>query len=261
MIAPPIRTLVVEDEPLARQALHTVIAAMPDLEWIGEAHDGVQAAEMIERLRPELVFLDVELPGMSGIDVLSAAKLPMVVIFTTAHDDHALTAFELGAIDYLLKPFGRARVARAVERAIPQLEALRTRRGEGAVVDSLVARMTYAREDAVPVSEIFVRDRGSVVPVAIADVTHFEADGDYVAVHARGRRHLVYVNLGDLAERLDRARFMRVHRSHIVSLACVATLSPIDANRVTVHLRDGSHINASRTGTRALRQWMRARGG
>lgn len=257
-----VRAFVVEDEPLARNTLHSLIAERPELCWIGDAPDGDTAVARMAAEDVELVFLDVNLPGMSGIEMLSRIHAPPIVVFTTAHQEFAVTAFELGAIDYLLKPFGRDRFARAVERALPMVEAARARRaGAGARTDvhdaSFEERMRVVSNSGRLLTEIFVRDRGSIIAVRLADVAHFEADGDYVAVHAGGRRLLVYINLGDLAERLDPGIFMRVHRSHIINLSFLRSVAPIDSNRVTVLLRTGARIAASRSGTRTLRQWMR----
>ena len=138
----PIRTFVVEDEPLARSALRALIEARTELHWIGEAPDGDTALVRMAPEGAELVFLDINLPGMSGIEMLSRMASPPVVVFTTAHEEYAITAFELGAIDYLLKPFGRGRFARAVERALPLVEAARARRGRGAAdILQVVAKM------------------------------------------------------------------------------------------------------------------------
>jgi two-component system LytT family response regulator len=259
VIAPPVRTLVVDDEPLARRALRALIDETDWLEWIGEAEDGPTAARLIGVERPELVFMDVELPGLSGIEVLSAANsTTMVVIFTTAYEEYALTAFELGAIDYLVKPFGRQRLERAIARAVPQLEAVRAGGGRSLAADSTFEdRVRLARGGRLPLTELFVRDRGSVIRVPLADVTRFEADDDYVAVYASGRRYLVHVTLSDLADRLDPGAFVRIHRSHIVQLSHVQSMAPVDPNRVAVRLADGSRVVASRTGTRALRGRVR----
>jgi two-component system LytT family response regulator len=259
-MSPPVRVAVIDDEALARRALRRHIAHVEWLEWVGEAEDGPDALRVIEAMRPELLFLDVELPGLSGLDVLSRTDVPMVVVFTTAYDDYALAAFELGAIDYLKKPFGRTRLERAVERAVPQLHALRARGTSLAThhdAASLDSRMRAGRQNGQPLAEIYVRDRGSVVPIHVRDIVRLEADGDYVAIHANGRRYLVYMNIGDVAERLESVRFVRIHRSHVVNLAHLVSVSAADADRAAVHMRDGADLTASRSGTRALRQAMR----
>jgi two-component system LytT family response regulator len=252
---PPVTTLIVDDEPLARRTLRSLVSRRKWLALAGEACNGDEALTAIETLRPELVFLDIRMPGRSGIDVLRSAKHEPIVVLTTAFDEYALVAYELGAIDYLVKPFSDARFDRALERALPRIEAVRLR-SKDSPDSSLIARIERAHAQPDSIDTIFVRERGSVVPVAVADVTRFEADGDFVAVHARGQRHLVYLNLGDLAARLDPARFVRVHRSHIVRLAAIAAVSAADPNRAELRMSDGARIVASRAGTRALRARM-----
>jgi two-component system LytT family response regulator len=253
------RALVVDDEPVARKALRDLMGEVPWIACIGEAVDGEAAVSAIVEQRPDLVFLDVQMPGASGVQVLerTGGLVPdLAVIFTTAHDDYAMTAFELGAIDYLRKPFGRERFLRAVERARPHLEASRARRSTDGG-SALTERLAFAQRPPHPLTRLFVRDRGAVVPIRTDHIVRCEADGDYVAVHADGRRHLVYVNLGDLAAQLDPERFVRVHRSHVVNLDHVASLAPHDANRLEVRLKDGSRVMASRAGTQALRARIR----
>ena len=249
-----VRALVVDDESVARTAIRALLQDAPWIECIGEARDGVDAIALIRSERPELLFLDVQMPGATGIEVLEQAGTDLAVIFTTAHDDYAMTAFELGAIDYLRKPFGRERFLKAVERARPQIEARRSAVSAGS---PLSERLAFANAPSRPLTRIFVRDRGAVIPLSTADVVRCEADGDYVAVHAGGRRHLVYVNLSDLAAQLDPERFVRVHRSHLVCLDYVAQLVPFDANRLEVRLTDGSRVVASRAGTQTLRARMK----
>lgn len=252
MSAEPMRALVVDDEPLARQAIQQLLADVEWLTWVGEASDGVAAINAIQTLKPELVFLDIQMPGTNGIEVLERANSDVAVIFTTAFDEYAMTAFELGAIDYLRKPFGRERFMRALDRARPFLEARRAARNPEHNVP-LAERLEFAQQESRALSRIFVRDRANIIPVQTNDVLRFEADGDYVAVITTDRRHLVYINLADLSTRLDSERFVRIHRSHIVNLDRVAAMVAHDANRLEVRMVDGTRIVASRNGTQLLR--------
>lgn len=261
-MSPAASTIIVEDEPLARRALRTLIADTAWLDLLGEADNGEQGLELIRVARPELIFLDIQLPGMHGVDVLAQAGRDTVVILTTAFDEHALVAFELGAIDYIRKPFGRERFDRALMRAAPQITALRARARRSTGSDAeipLEARLAQVREHSRPLDVIYARDRGSIVPIPIVEVHRLEADGDFVAVFWRERRYLVCVTLRELSSRLDPTRFVRVHRSHVVNLSAVAEMASIDANRVEVRMRDGSKVVASRTGTRLLRERARWR--
>jgi two-component system LytT family response regulator len=242
------RAIVVEDEPIARAQLRDLLGEVDWIEWVGEASDGVRAVAAIDELKPDLVFLDIEMPEMNGLDVLRTIQHDPAVVFTTAYDRFAVAAFELEAIDYLLKPFGRDRLYAALERV------RRAVRGEG---DEPVSRRAGEALDQIagtgPLSRIFVRDRGRILPIAIGEIERLEADDDYVAVHTKGRRYLVYLGMNEFESRLDPQRFVRVHRSHIVNLDHVAEMEPFDATRLQIRMKDGTKIVASRTRSRDLR--------
>ena len=240
-----LRALIVEDEPLARQQLGALIEEVPWLQCIGEAANGKVAVQMIDELEPDLVFLDIRMPELSGLEVLERITHEPGIIFTTAFDEHAVSAFELGALDYLLKPFGRERFGAALERARRALEV--------STDDPVRDRVAAALKSDEPVQRVFVRDRGRIVPIPVAEIERLEAEDDYVALFARARRFLVQVALGDLERRLDPARFLRVHRSHIVNLDHVSALVPYDATRLQIEMRDGTKLMASRTRSRELR--------
>jgi two-component system, LytTR family, response regulator len=241
-----IRTLIAEDEPLALRKLRDLIGDEPDLELIGEARDGEKAAELIDALKPDLVFLDVRMPGVSGIDTLERITHKPAVVFTTAYDQFALAAFELAAVDYLLKPFGQDRFREALGRA--------RRMVASAPVSTALERAgeTLSRK---PLSRLFVRDRNAIRPLPLSAVQHLEARDDYVAVHAQGGHvYLVSLSLQKLEERLDPDQFVRVHRSHIVNLDCIVGIHAHDASRMIVELADGTRIIASKSGSQRLRQ-------
>lgn len=254
-----VRTLIVEDEPLARRALRAIVDSIDSLECVAEAADAEQAASMIRSLDPELIFLDVHLPGGSGIAVVQQAATDAVVILTTAFDTYALAAYELGAIDYVTKPFGADRVLRAVHRAGAQVRAHREQRTVEAQVapSRLDIGTRMAAIASTPIDTIYVRDRGVIIPVRVTEIIRCEADGDYVAVYAGGRRYLVYITLSDLNAQLDSATFLRVHRSHIVNLSAISSIHAADRERLELRLRDGSRVIASRAGSRALRTRLR----
>jgi two-component system LytT family response regulator len=242
---PSITALIVEDEPLARRRLRELMEEAPWLHCLGEVENGDAAIAAIDELQPDLVFLDVQLPGISGIEVLGRSRHTPAVIFTTAHDRFAVTAFELGAIDYLLKPFGRDRFVRAVTRARPQLQ----RESGAATIDR--ARDLLTRH---PVSRVFVREAGRIVPLAVASIECLQARDDSVIIHAGGRVFLINLPLSDLESRLDPEVFVRVHRSYVVNLDAVASWTPYDGSRFQITLRSGRTILASRQGSRMLRE-------
>jgi len=240
----PVRALIVEDEPLARRKLHELIDGVSWLHCAGEAASGPAAIIAIDQLQPDLVFLDIQLPGFSGLDVLARIRHSPAIIFTTAHDQFAVTAFELGAIDYLLKPFGRERFARALDRARPSLQQ------SGDLDTPQRAKESLARG---PLRRLFVRDAGRIVPVRVAAIEWLQACDDYVILHTSGKEYMVNVPLADLVSRLDPHVFVRVHRSHVVNLDHVASWTPYDGSRLQITLRNGATILASRQRSRALR--------
>jgi two-component system LytT family response regulator len=257
VIDPPVRALIVDDEPLARRTLRGFAAKVPWLKCVGEAADGAAALKLMSDLRPELLFLDIQMPVVGGLEVVAGLGGEAIVIFTTAFDEYAVTAFELGAIDYLRKPFGEARFTRAVERAAQQVESLRRREGALTNAAPLRERLAFAKAREFPLRRIFVRDRGAAIPLDVNTIVRIEGDGDFAGVFSGGRRYLVHVKLRDLAAQLDPARFVRIHRSHIVNLDAVRSVAALDPSRLEVRLGDGSTIAASRTGTKVLRRLMR----
>ncbi|MEN8375085.1 MAG: LytTR family DNA-binding domain-containing protein [Gemmatimonadota bacterium] len=251
------RVLIAEDEPLARSRLRTLLE---DVDWVtevDEAADGPAAVRAIDDLRPDLVFLDVRMPGATGLEVLDRISHDPHVVFTTAYDRYAVTAFELQALDYLLKPFGAERFGSAMERARSALLRERSERaaGSGAADESGAggAERSRAALGAEPLRRLFVRERGRITPLAVDRIERLEARGDYVLIHAEGARHLVHVRLRDLLARLDADRFVRVHRSHVVNLDHVEAFVPWDGSRLQVHLSSGERVMASRNRSRELR--------
>lgn len=240
---------VVEDEPVARQQLCEWIDACPWLERVGAAANAPDAIAAVRALKPEVLFLDVEIPGGTGLDVLAAAPSCPYVVFTTAYDRYAVAAFELEAVDYLLKPFGRERFDEALERLRREME-----RDDGAEAPFERAR---AALDPGPLRRVFAREEHRIVPILISSVIRFEADGDYVCAHSPQGAHLLHVSMGDLEKRLDPAAFLRVHRSHLVNLEAVRQVREFGDRRFQIEMSDGSAIVSSRAGAQRLRLLIR----
>jgi two-component system LytT family response regulator len=235
--------VIADDEPLARRTLRDYLA---DVSWIGEIRecsDGLEAAALIDAWQPDLVFLDVVMPGLSGVDVLGRIEHAPHVVFTTAHDEYATTAFELGALDYVLKPFGEERLLRVLNRARQALGA----------ADEVVERARHMLGASRPLTRVFVRDGARIIGLDVSAIESIDADDDYSILWVAGRGHRVRVRLHDVEARLDSARFVRVHRSHIVNLDFLMTCEPYDAWRLEAVLRSGKRIVASRAGTRILK--------
>ena len=239
-----VRTLVVDDEPVARAGLRAMLTAFEWVEVVGEAADGETALDEINRLQPELVFLDVQMPGLLGTDVVRRLERQPFIIFTTAFSQHAVSAFELGAVDYLLKPFGRSRLSAAMER-------IRGAIGEPLGVGAL-ERLTGALAGG-PISRLFVRTGGNLVPLPIAEVAWFEADDDYVIAHTARTHHTLSLSLSRLEERLDPKRFVRVHRAHIVNLDHVRAFKRDARGNLEAVLVDERRVPVSRARAQELR--------
>jgi two-component system LytT family response regulator len=246
--APPFRALIVEDEREARLNLRDYLRGLEWIEVVGEAADGREAIRRIDRLRPDLVFLDVQLPEADGLRVLRTIAHTPEVIFTTAYDQHAVAAFELGALDYLVKPFGR-------ERFLQTLERVRRRLAPDGSVPASGERARVALSP--PLARLYARHGDRIVPIAVEDVRRIEACGDYARVFTPGGAYLLHVSLRELEERLDRERFLRLHRSHLVAVGAIVHLQRFDERRLVALLADGTRIVASRAASEKLRREAR----
>jgi two-component system LytT family response regulator len=234
-----IRCLIVDDEKLARDRVRALAQAEPDLEIVGECRDGVDALVGIETHQPDLVFLDVQMPRLDGFGVLAAlpaGNLP-VVIFTTAHDEHAVRAFEVHALDYLLKPFKEARFRLAVERARKQLASRHPDTADG--LQSLAAQLRSAQTGG---PRILVKSPERVVFLRAAEIDWVEAAGNYVVLHAANERHITRDTMTAMEQRLAAAGFMRVSRSAIVNLQRVRELQPAEAGQFCAVLKSGARL-------------------
>ncbi|MBK8250754.1 MAG: response regulator [Gemmatimonadetes bacterium] len=242
----PITVVVADDEPVAREGLRRALEAFSWVRWIGEAGSGTAAVEMVDRLKPDLLFLDIEMPGGTGLDVMQRLTHHPMVVFTTAYAEYAVTAFELGSLDYLLKPFGPERLQSAMERV---------RAAVGEPRESPVERLAAALGTG-PITRLFVRSGNAVLPVAVDALVHLEAWGDYVIAHTATSKYVIHVSLQRLEERLDPSCFVRVHRSHLVHLACVAAFRP-EGGGLVAELTTGARVPVSRTHARAVRRLAR----
>jgi two-component system LytT family response regulator len=240
--------LIVDDEPLARRRLRKLLGDEPRVVVAGECGDGASAVEAITRVKPDLLLLDVQMPGMDGFDVIEAIgpeRCP-AVIFATAFDKYALKAFDVHAVDYLLKPFDRARLRRAIARA-------RTAAAHSTDVSRrLLALVTEIRERG-PLERVVVKAPGRVHFVRASEIDWIEAAGHYLVLHAGAEVHEVRETLARLEARLDNARFVRVHRSAIVNVDRIKELLPSFHGEFVVVLRNGTRVTSSRGYSERLR--------
>ena len=243
------RAVLVDDEPLARTRLRRLLLDYGGIEIAGEAGDGETACRMIEELRPDLVFLDVQMPGLSGFDVLARLRERPAVIFVTAHDEFAVRAFEEQALDYLLKPVEPARLERALARTAKESAA-------PAGPDDRLDRLLQAIGRSQAPQRIAVRRGAKVLLVEPAAIVFCRAEDKYTVLYTAEGEHVVDRTIEELERTLDPATFVRIHRSAIVNLAFVKDLTAVDGGRfrVTLTAPPGSQLHASRAGARMLRE-------
>lgn len=232
------RAVIVDDEPLARQVLREMLAGEPDLEIVAECANGFEAVRAVAELKPELLFLDVQMPKLDGFEVLellhAGEARDLAVVFVTAHEQHALRAFEVQALDYLLKPFSKERLRAAIERALPRRVAAVPRLG--------------------PTTRLVVRDGTKITIIPLEKLEYAEAQDDYVALACDGKKHLRQQTIASLEAALPAAEFVRVHRSFIVRLDQVARVEPAGSDSHAAVLRSGVKLPVSRAGMARLKQ-------
>lgn len=242
---PEIRVAIVEDEPPARAKLRRLLAAQAGWRIVGEAEDVAGGIMLLRGVAPDLLFLDIRLGAENGFDVLARSAPPHpLVVFTTAYHEHVLRAFDVAALDYLLKPFDRGRFAQCLERVAARLAERRS--GDGAADDEERLRRVGDFGRAGRLIRLVVHERGRARIVPIAEVLRLSASGNYVELHTRERRHLVRATLSRLALRLDPTEFLRVHRSHLVRADFIAATAPRAHGDLALTLRDGTELLLSR---------------
>jgi two-component system LytT family response regulator len=242
------RVLIVDDEHLARALLREYLAAQEDIEIVGECANGFEAVKAIAEHEPDLVFLDIQMPKLDGFEVAELAGSKPHYIFATAYDQFALRAFEVHAIDYLLKPFSRERLAEALAQV-----RLRAPRADQAARVEAVVKEAAARQSGI--ERVLIRDGARVHVVPCASIDHIEAQDDYVQINADGKQYLKHQRLSELEAQLDGAVFVRIHRSYIVNLGAVKRIELVKGNHCAL-LKDGSRLPISRSGYQKVRDLL-----
>jgi len=257
-----VRVLVVDDEPLARMRIEDLLAHTEDAVVVGSATNGIEAVERIRTLEPDLVFLDVQMPGKTGIEVIreiGAEHMP-ATIFVTAYDQFAVQAFDVAAVDYLVKPFDDERFEAAFARARQRLsvEGMHKLRAQLLSVLQDGPGMAFTPADTAPkyLERIAVEMRGKVRSIPVDQIDYIVADGPYAELHTGDRRHVIRESMQALEERLDPKHFMRVHRSMIVRLDLVDTLHRGAGGDYELQLKNGTRVKVSRSRREALERWL-----
>jgi two-component system LytT family response regulator len=233
-----IRTLIVDDESLARQRVRLLLDEEPDVEVIGESKDGFEAVDQIKISRPDLVFLDVQMPDMDGFEVLRRIPQPSlpVVIFSTAYDQHALQAFEVNALDYLLKPFKPTRFKESVQRARSRLE-------KNSADPQLKALLSMLHAPVPGGGRILVRSSERILFLKPEEIDRVEAAGNYVVLHSAKEQHILRETISAMEARLAHAGFMRISRSIIINLASIREVQPVGSGRYSLLLKNGIRLD------------------
>ena len=249
-----IRALIVDDEPLAREGIHMRLEQEPDIEVIGECRNGREAVAAILREAPDLVFLDIQMPRLDGFDVIEAVGVRQMpqVIFVTAYDEHALRAFDVHALDYLLKPIDSARFDEALQRVrtrlrVNNLEAL------GEQLHYLMAALRAGKKS---LERLAIKSAGRIIFLNVEEVDWIEAADNYVQVHAGRESHLLHATMNSLESRLDANQFLRIHRSTIVHLKRVKELHPMFHGEYRVILKDGTQLASGRSYRKKLQKLL-----
>jgi len=242
-----IRTIIVDDEELARKMLLEFLAAHPEIDVVAECANGFEAVKAVTELKPDLLFLDIQMPKLDGFEVLELIGTGRAVVFVTAYDEYALRAFEIHAVDYLLKPFPADRFETALERAKQRL---------GGKLPPPADLASSARPPAQYLERIAVRDGTRVYVIPTAKLDYAEAQDDYVAFCTEGKKHLKQQTISALESALDPQRFLRIHRSYIVNLERVTKIEPYSKDNHVVVLAGGTQLPVSRSGYARLRAFL-----
>ena len=249
MSSDTLRVVIVDDEPLARTVVREFLKHHPGVEVVAECGNGFDAVKAVTDLSPDLMFLDVQMPKLNGFEVLELIGRQVPVIFTTAYDQYALRAFEVHAVDYLLKPFSEERFSEALTRARSRLQS----HEPVPDIDSLVAE---SRPKSGPLERVLIRDGSQVHVIPVEKIDYVEAQDDYVCFKAEGKQYLKDQTMGALESQLDPARFVRIHRSYFLNIERIARVELYAKDSRVAILRDGTRLPVSRAGYARLAKWL-----
>lgn len=244
----PIRAVVVDDEELARRLLMELLASRPGIEIVAECVNGYEAVKAVSELRPDLLFLDIQMPKLDGFEVLELVGHDVAVVFVTAYDEYALRAFEVHAVDYLLKPFSEARLQEALVHAREHLADRRS-----LPIAPLVAA---ARPAGVPVERVVVRDGAKVHVIPVGRLDYVQAQDDYILLRSEGKSFLKEQTMAEIELLLDPTRFVRIHRSFILNVERLSRVEPYGKDTRVAILSDGTRLPVSRTGYSRLNELL-----
>ncbi|MGH2643127.1 MAG: LytR/AlgR family response regulator transcription factor [Chitinophagaceae bacterium] len=238
------KVIIIDDEPLAREIVKEYIQKIPDLQLMAECNDGFEAVKVISEYKPDLIFLDVQMPKISGFEMLELLDEPPAVIFTTAFDEYAIKAFEANATDYLLKPFSQERFELAVNKYLSQKKEDK----------SSVKNLMDSVSKDLPLKRIVIRDGSKIRIIPLHEVIMLEAADDYVKIHTAKGAFLKKKTMQSFEENLPESQFVRVHRSYIVNVSLITRIDPMEKENHVALLKDGPQVPVSKAGYQRLKQ-------
>jgi two-component system LytT family response regulator len=245
------KIIIVEDERPARDLLRTYIEEFPNMEIIGECDNGYDGLKIINELKPDAIFLDVQMPKLTGFELLEVLEHQPEVIFTTAYDQYALNAFERNAVDYLLKPFSRERFKEAVSKLTTRLEAKEGGAKEESSIEKI--RQHFAESDE-KLHRVVIKKSGKIHVISTGDINFLEAQDDYVMIYTNEGKYLKQQTMKYFEQHLDKQQFVRVHRSYIANITCIERIEPYEKSNFILILKDGNKVPVSRSGMQVLRE-------
>ena len=242
------KALIIDDEPPARQVIREFVSGFSEIEILEEFSDGFSGLKGIQDLKPDLVFLDIQMPKLTGFELLDLLDDPPLIIFSTAYDEYALKAFELNAVDYLLKPYARERFEKAVRKALDAIQK------EEPPKEQVKKVLETVSDQPGTLNRIAVKVRRKVYVIPVKEISYIEADGDYVTLHVKGERYLKEKTMKYFESHLDPAQFVRIHRSSIINVDFMDKIEYYDKESHMVLMKDGTRLKASTSGYRALKE-------
>ncbi len=245
-----IKTLIIDDEQPARDLIHHYLNAHAEIEILGEFPDGFSGAKAIQDLKPDLIFLDIQMPKITGFEMLELIDEPPVVIFSTAYDQYAIKAFEMNAVDYLLKPYSKERFDQALQKAIQKVS------GKTPGSANIKAVLTAVDEKTEHLQRIAVKSRHKIDVIPVSEIIHIQAEDDYVMLHTATNKYLKEKTMKYFETHLEPGRFIRIHRSYIVNADFISRLELYDKESYAVILKNGTSLKASNAGYKLLKETL-----
>jgi two-component system LytT family response regulator len=246
-----IRVIVIDDEALARDLVKNYLSGITGVEILGECANGFEALKMVQELRPDLLFLDIQMPKIDGFELLEVLDERPEIIFTTAFDQYAIRAFEMNAVDYLLKPFSKARLEQALEKARKRLAENETPSQSGQAIDKLRQQID---DDRKTVERVITRLGAKITVIPVDKIWYIESADDYVMIHSEMGSHLKEKTMKYFEEHLPAGQFVRIHRSHIVNIAQISGIELYEKDTHLVMLKNGAKLRASAEGYKRLKE-------